>query len=169
MIPAFLRTFAIVLAGLSPLPAVSETVTARFFDFVASDTDGKPVSLSSLRGKPLLVNFWARWCGPCRKEIPDLVAIDAKHRDQGIVIVGLAVEESQYREAVRDFASAYEVNYRVLLTGTGAGVELMQALGNDKSGLPFTVLIDRHGRLVTKKLGAMSLVEMDAAVKAASR
>jgi thiol-disulfide isomerase/thioredoxin len=166
VIPALLRPLVIVLAGLLPLPAMAEPVAARFFDFVASDTDGKPASLSSLRGKPLLVNFWARWCGPCRQEIPDLVAIDAKHRGEGIVIVGLAVEDSQYRESVRDFARAYEVNYRVLLTGSGAGVELMQALGNDQSGLPFTLLIDRHGQLVTKKLGAMSEAEMNAAVKA---
>ncbi len=161
----FLRSLPILLAALLPLTLLAETPAAPLFEFVAADAAGKPVSLASLRGTPLLVNFWARWCGPCRKEIPDLVTIDTNYRGQGLVILGLAVEDTQYGAAVRDFAAAYEVDYRVLLTGTGPGVELMQALGNDKSGLPFTVIIDRQGKLVTRKLGAMSKSEMDAAIK----
>jgi thiol-disulfide isomerase/thioredoxin len=131
----------------------------------ATDVDNQPVALDTLRGKPLVVNFWARWCGPCRKEIPDLVEMNGKYRGKGLVIVGLAVEDADSREAVRDFAKAYEVDYRVLLAGVGKGVELMKALGNDKAGLPFTVVIDRSGKVVAKKLGAMSKAEMEAAIK----
>lgn len=158
---ALLTSLAVVL----PLPAVADAGSVPLFAAKAIDTGNQPLALESLRGKPLVVNFWARWCGPCRKEIPDLVEMNAKYRGQGLVILGLAVEDAEYREAVRDFAKAYEVDYRVLLTSVGKGVELMKALGNDKAGLPFTVVIDRSGKIVVRKLGAMSKADMEAAIK----
>lgn len=162
-----MRALLCSLALWLPMAATAAELPSAAPLFVASvvDADNKAVSLEALRGKPLVINFWARWCGPCRKEIPDLVELDAKYRGKGLVIVGLAIEEADSREAVRDFAKAYEVDYRVLLAGVGKGVELMKALGNDKAGLPFTVVIDRNGKMVTKKLGAMSKAEMETAIK----
>ncbi|MFA7293270.1 MAG: TlpA disulfide reductase family protein [Rhodocyclaceae bacterium] len=161
-----LRTAILAFALILSLPSFADNASAApFFSAAVIDTDNKLVALDSLHGKPLVVNFWARWCGPCRKEIPDLVEMHAKYRSKGLVIVGLAIEEADSREAVRDFAKAYEVDYRVYLAGVGKGVELMKALGNTKAGLPFTVVIDRHGKLVAHKLGAMSKAEMEAAIK----
>ena len=162
-----MRALLFSLALLLPVAATAADLPSAAPLFAASvtDTENKPVALESLRGKPLVINFWARWCGPCRKEIPDLVEMDGKYRGKGLTIVGLAVEDADSREAVRDFAKAYDVDYRVLLAGVGKGVDLMKALGNDKAGLPFTVVIDRHGKMVAKKLGAMSRAEMDAAIK----
>lgn len=150
---------------LLPLPAAADSGATPLFATSVIDTDNTPLALETLRGKPLVVNFWARWCGPCRKEIPDLVEMDAKYRSKGLLILGLAIEDAEYREAVRDFAKAYGVDYRVLLASVGKGVELMKALGNDKAGLPFTVVIDRNGKIVSRKLGAMSKAEMEAAIK----
>jgi thiol-disulfide isomerase/thioredoxin len=162
-----MRALLVSLALLLPLATSAAELpsSAPLFAATAVDTDNKPVALDSLRGKPLVVNFWARWCGPCRKEIPDLVEMNAKYRGKGLVIVGLAIEDADAREAVRDFARAYEVDYSILLASVGKGVELMKALGNDKAGLPFTVVIDRNGKMVAKKLGAMSKAEMEAAIK----
>jgi len=138
---------------------------APFFALDMSTADDKPLALGSLRGKPLIVNFWARWCGPCRKEIPDLSAMHAKYQGKGLVIVGVAVEDAGNRDSVRDFAKAYEMNYLLLIGGVQKSVELMQATGNPKSGLPYTLVIDRNGKVVAKKLGAMSLADMEAAIK----
>ncbi len=127
-------------------------------------TDDKPIALEALRGKPLIVNFWARWCAPCRVEIPELVKTQDKYRKRGLTVVGIGLEDKA--ESVRDFMKAYEMNYTVLLAKNG-GIELMQALGNTRAGLPFTVAIGRHGEIVASKLGAMNRAELDAASEAA--
>lgn len=138
---------------------------APLFALTLNSADGQSVALGSLKGKPLLVNFWARWCLPCRREIPDLAAVHARYRGRGLVVVGIAVEDDANRDSVREFATAYELNYTSLIGGMPASIDLMQTLGNGKSGLPFTVVIDRGGRIRSSKLGAMSQAEMVAAIQ----
>ncbi len=127
-------------------------------------SEDKPIALESLRGKPLIVNFWARWCAPCRVEIPELAKTQDKYGKRGLTVVGIGLEDKA--ESVRDFMKAYEMNYTVLLARE-KGIELMQALGNAKAGLPFTVAVDRRGEIVASKLGAMNRAELDAAAEAA--
>jgi thiol-disulfide isomerase/thioredoxin len=116
-------------------------------------------------GQPLLVNFWARWCGPCKVEIPELVALNA--RRTGVAIVGIAVENQG--PPVREFARAYDIDYRVLLARDGVGLDLMRALGNDKAGLPFTLALDRRGRVVARRLGLITREQLEQAVALARR
>ncbi|MDP2133121.1 MAG: TlpA disulfide reductase family protein, partial [Sulfuritalea sp.] len=130
--------------------ARAEPSDALFAVRLVSSQD-KPVALESFRGKPLIVNFWARWCAPCRVEIPELVQTQDKYRKRGLVVIGIGLEDKA--ESVRDFMKAYEMNYTVLLAKNG-GVELMQALGNTRAGLPFTVAKGRHGEILASKLGA---------------
>lgn len=110
------------------------------------------------------MNFWARWCAPCRVEISELAKLGAEQRRHGLEVVGIAVEDKV--EAVGHFARACDIDYRVLVAGE-YGVLLMQALGNTKSGLPFTIAVDRRGRIVAAKLGAMSPAELKSAAEAA--
>lgn len=128
------------------------------------DLDNKPARLSPRSGRPMIVNFWARWCGPCRAEIPELVALHA--RGAGVDIVGINIEQDL--EPVRDFARAYEINYPVRVAREG-GLELMRALGNAKAGLPFTLVLDRRGTVVALRLGLLTREHLDAAVLHALR
>jgi thiol-disulfide isomerase/thioredoxin len=130
------------------------------FAVTLSGTDDKPVALESFRGKPLIVNFWARWCGPCRVEIPELIRIHDKQAKKGLVVLGIGLEDKA--ESVRDFMKAYEMNYPVFLAKE-KGIELMQALGNSKAGLPFTIAINRKGEIVASKLGPISKAELESA------
>lgn len=127
-------------------------------------SEEKPVALEVFRGKPLIVNFWARWCAPCRVEIPELIKTQEKYGKRGLTVIGIGLEDKA--ESVRDFMKAYEMSYTVLLAKTD-GIELMQALGNSRAGLPFTVAIGRGGSIVASKLGAMNRAELDAAAEAA--
>jgi thiol-disulfide isomerase/thioredoxin len=152
------------LQGLRPGLSLQAAAADPLFAVKLTGTDDKPVALESFRGKPLIVNFWARWCGPCRKEIPELVQVQDKYRKAGLVVLGIGLEDKA--ESVRDFMKAYDVNYTVLLA-RDQGIPLMQALGNVRAGLPFTVIIDRRGEILATRLGAMNREQLEAAGKAA--
>lgn len=153
----------LVMSALSA-SAAERASAAPLFALTLPAVDGQPVALASFKGKSLLVNFWARWCGPCRKEIPELAALHARYKGRGLVVIGIAVEDSDKRDQLREFGRAYEMNYNSLIGGTQESIELMQALGNSQAGLPFTVTIDRDGRIRSRELGAMDQSEMEAAV-----
>jgi peroxiredoxin len=155
------------LAFLLPVWALAVDGAPPFLlDAALTDTAGQPASLARYRGQPLVVNFWARWCGPCRTEIPDLLAARAAAGSRGPQVVGIALDDKP--EAVRDFAKAYEIDYPVLLAQDNA-IELLRELGNAQAGLPYTLVIDRQGNIVARKLGPMSRQEMAAAFRKVSR
>lgn len=148
---------------LLSLPAQAGEVDALFAARM-TDLDGKAVLLSKWQGTPLVVNFWARWCGPCKKEIPDLAAMQAAHKN--VTVAGIAIEDVSATERIKDFAKAYDINYAVIVAGD-EGLKLMRSLGNDKAGLPFTIAINRQGRVVARKLGLMTRPEMEQAFRKA--
>ena len=153
----------VAVAGTSATPP-SAPDSAVLFAAALMDLDSQTVTLAAYRGKPLIVNFWARWCGPCKVEIPELV--DLQKRNTGVEVLGLNLENNA--PTVRDFAFAYDMNYPVFLTKE-PGLALMRALGNSKSVLPFTVVINRHGSIVSTHVGAMTREKLDAAVQLALR
>jgi thiol-disulfide isomerase/thioredoxin len=145
--------------------AAAEAPSAdALFAATLAGSDDKPVALAQWRGTPLIVNFWARWCGPCRTEIPELIKLRQQYRAKGLEVLGIAIEDKV--EGVRDFAKAYEMDYPILVA-KDKGLPLMQALGNAKMGLPFTVAVDRQGKLVVIKMGGIKGDELVAAAEAA--
>ncbi len=115
------------------------------------DLSGTPQRLDQWRGKVVLVNFWATWCEPCRKEIPEFVRIQEKYGQRGVQFVGVAVDDAA---KVASFVEEFHINYPVVIGGLEA-LELSRRLGNRSGGLPFTVIFDRAGTPVKTELGAI--------------
>lgn len=134
---------------------------APLFAVVLWDMRDMPMAVEKLRGRPLIVNFWARWCGPCRAEIPEFVAAHRRLRGSDVLIVGVGLEERA--QTVREFAQVYEMEY-LLLLAKDQGQPLLRALGNANGGLPYTLVIDRHGKLLSRKLGVMTKADLDDAI-----
>ena len=155
---------ALVLALFSALTAAEDMPSsAPLFAATLNDLDDKPVALERYKGKPLIVNFWARWCGPCRVEIPELIAIRKAHKGK-LEVLGIGIEDKA--DAAKEFARAYEMDYPVFVA-RDKGIPLMQALGNSKGGLPFTIVVDRSGQVVQKKMGIMKKADLEAAAELA--
>ncbi len=108
--------------------------------------------LEQWRGKVLLVYFWATWCKPCRTEVPALIALYDKYRTRDLAIVGIAIDQT---DQVRKFADKYGINYDVLIGGNDA-LDLARKMGNGVAGLPFLVVIDRTGNVVSTQLGQLT-------------
>ena len=117
---------------------------------------GGELVMQSLRGRPLVLNFWATWCPPCVKEMPDLDRFQRQFARQGWQVVGLAVDAPT---PVREFLARTPVSYPVGLAGLD-GTSLSRRLGNEGGGLPFTVVFNAAGRVVQRKLGEASLEQM---------
>lgn len=129
-----------------------------------NDLDGQPVKLDTLRGKVAVVNFWATWCPPCRRELPDLVAVHGRYRGRGVAFIGIAVEDNA--ALVREFARTYDIVYP-LVTGKDRGIALMQDLGNAVAGLPYTLVLDASGSVVAMRRGPMDEERLEQALRAA--
>ena len=123
--------------------------------------DGKTVSLSSLRGKAVVVNFWATWCGPCKIEMPWLVDLQKKYGDQGLQIVGITKDDSN-EETIAKFTKKMGVNYTILV-GDQQVVDLYGGVG----GLPTSFFVNRSGKVVHEIIGLDSESKFEDAIKQA--
>jgi len=153
--------------GLSPLTS-GRGLTLQWSDkpidmpeVGLTDLDGSAVSKATLRGKVVLVNFWATWCGPCREEIPMLVALQEYYRDR-LTIVGVSIDERP-AEDVRSFAAGLHVNYPIVMS-TG---ELEAAFGGI-SAVPSTFVITPRGQIVQRHLGLLTARRTEHEVRALS-
>jgi len=116
-------------------------------DFTLPDLDNKQVTLDTFKGKVVLLNFWATWCGPCKAEIPGFVELQDKYKDD-LVVIGFSVDDPA--DKARAFAEEYKINYPVLL---GLGRDEVQDAYGPIWGIPTSFLIGRDGRVCKKHMG----------------
>jgi thiol-disulfide isomerase/thioredoxin len=143
------------IAAPEPAPAA---IPATLPDFTLADLEGTPRSILSWPGKSMIVNFWATWCGPCRKEIPLLRELQRQHGSEGFQVVGVAVD---FRDDVVKYAREIGIDYPVLI-GEQDGLDAVNKFGQGSLGFPFTVFTDSQGRIVMFHLGEIK--QADAAV-----
>lgn len=129
--------------------------------FKLKDLEDKTRDIKEWDGKVLLVNFWATWCPPCRKEIPAFIKLQEKYQDKGFQIIGVALDEKQ---AVIDFTDPMGVNYPVLMAAD-EGIKLSKAYGNRLGVLPFSVIVDRKGKIIHRQRSELSFEQVEGMIK----
>ena len=129
-------------------------------DATMENIDGDMIKLSSYRGKVVMLNFWATWCGPCKAEIPDFIKLQDLYGDDGLEIVGVSLDKPGKEDDVRAFVEAKGINYDVLF-GDGA---VADAFGGVRS-IPTTFLIDREGHIQVQKVGLRPKDEWESSIK----
>ncbi|MGA3157464.1 MAG: TlpA disulfide reductase family protein [Steroidobacteraceae bacterium] len=120
------------------------------------DLQGKQRTLAEFAGQPRIINFWATWCGPCRREIPLLNALQHSHRQEKLQIIGIAVD---FEKAVQEYVKKTHIDYPVLI-GEDAGLDAAQKFGISDLVLPFSVFVDASNRVVAVKIGELHQPEV---------
>ncbi len=128
-------------------------------NFKLSTIDGKTIELKQLAGKAVVVNFWATWCGPCRREIPGMVKIYQKYKAKGLEIVGISLDRGGWDD-VKPFLAKNPIAYTIVVGGR----EIAEAYGGIE-GIPTSFFVDRKGNIVSKTVGSMPEEEFENAVK----
>jgi thiol-disulfide isomerase/thioredoxin len=166
----FIGTLAVLFAGAGYLfyqwragarppdaAATGQLVLAAKF----MGLDDQPQALAQWRGKVLVVNFWATWCGPCREEIPGFIRFQDQYGPRGVQIVGLAIDQ---KERVAPYAKDIGINYPVLVGGLES-MDFARQVGNWRGVLPFTLVLDRQGKVVSTEVGILKPEKLEVLLK----
>jgi thiol-disulfide isomerase/thioredoxin len=145
-------------AGPEGAPSCDAQGTAKF-DFVLKDQHNVPVKMADYKGKVVLLNFWATWCGPCKVEIPAFVELYDQYKDKGLIIVGVSVDDSP--EQLQAFMKEYKMNYPVLQMTP----DVETAFG-PFYGYPTSFFIARDGTICVKHLGPATKEQFEREIKA---
>jgi thiol-disulfide isomerase/thioredoxin len=150
MKPALLPAAAVLCLSLVPVaPVRAEPVRpAPAPAWRLKDVDGKVVTSDQFKGKVVVLDFWATWCGPCKREIPGYVGLQKKYAADGLVFVGVSVDDAG-PEVVRKFIKEHAINYTIVM----ADDDIVNAYAPIE-GYPTTFIIDRDGNIRNKKLGS---------------
>jgi thiol-disulfide isomerase/thioredoxin len=138
-------------------PPAAAKIPDRLPEFSLAGPDGRPTAIAHWAGKSLILNFWATWCAPCRREIPLLKALNTEWSGRGVAVVGVAVD---YRDKVMAYAEELKIPY-ALLIGEQDALDVAAQLGIDTPAFPFTVFTDNRGDVVTLYLGELHRAQAD--------
>ena len=140
----------------APTPEVDAAqLAATLPGFQLADRDGQLKSLQDWPNQALIVNFWATWCAPCRREIPLLQQLQRDHGAEGFQVIGIAVD---FRDKVLAYADEMKIEYPLLI-GEQEALDAAAAFGVEAVGFPFTVFSDRQGRIVTAHMGELTAAQ----------
>jgi thiol-disulfide isomerase/thioredoxin len=150
-----------LVAELMRAPQLASNAAPGFVEVSGTDLDGQLRRLSDLRGKVVVLNFWATWCPPCREEIPLFISAQERYRQQGLTVIGLAIDQLA---EVTAYHREHKMNYPAWIADASV-YQAMQAYGNSTGGLPFSVVFDRGGAVRARKLGIFRGSELDQVVQ----
>ncbi|MDD5411377.1 MAG: TlpA disulfide reductase family protein [Methylobacter sp.] len=134
------------------LPSMEKNSATSLPDFNLPDQFGNQHNISEWRGKILIINFWATWCPPCRKEIPEFIALQKQYSDKGVQFIGVALEE---QKPVAEYASSAHINYPILISEND-GIVLANQLGNNVGAIPYTIVVNQQGQIIHRHPGEFS-------------
>jgi thiol-disulfide isomerase/thioredoxin len=134
-------------------------------DFTLTDRQDVPRSIRSWPGKSMIINFWATWCGPCRREIPLLKQIQRDRGAEGFQVVGIAVD---FRDDVLKYADEIGIDYPILI-GEQEGLDAVAKFGLEATGFPFTVFTDKQSRIILTHLGELTEAESEVLLDVVAR
>jgi peroxiredoxin len=128
-------------------------------NFKLKTADGKTIELSQLKGKTVVVNFWATWCGPCRAEIPGFIQVYEKYKSKGLEIVGISLDQGGWND-VKPFVKKYSITYPVVLGNN----QVAKEYGNIDA-IPTTFIVDKNGAIVDRHIGYMKMEDFENTIK----
>ncbi|MFO7785014.1 MAG: TlpA disulfide reductase family protein [Desulfatiglandales bacterium] len=147
-------TLALFLLGTVACNHTADNITRTAPNFTLKDLSGRDVSLVDFEGKVVLVDFWAMWCPPCRKSIPELVSLQEQYREEGLVIIGISLDDPKKADdrSLIDFKKLHRINYPVL-RGADVFRVVEDYFVDEKLGIPTLFVIDRKGVIVDRHVG----------------
>jgi peroxiredoxin len=125
-------------------------------EFSLPDLSGKQRSIKEWQGKVLVINFWATWCPPCLKEMPEFEAMQNEYSSKGLQFMGIALDDP---EPAKEFITKKKINYPILI-GQDQGTKLAYSFGNIVNTVPFTVIVDTKGAIVKRQMGTLTKEEL---------
>ena len=159
--------FGLAFSGCSTTPTAVKAASVKpdkdrkpAPDFALKDADGKVVKLSDFKGKVVLLDFWATWCGPCKIEIPWFIEFQQKYGKQGLQVVGVSIDDTV--DKLKPYVSQMKMNYMVL---QGLDQDALQDAYGPMFGIPVTVLISRDGKMCNKHVGLSSKEAFEKEIK----
>lgn len=154
---------------LTPLPspaaegACRADAKAANLNLTLKDVAGKPVKLSDYKGKVILLDFWATWCPPCRKEIPGYIELYSTYKSRGLVVIGVSMDDAEDIAAVKQYAAQVKMNYPILM-GAGREQDLKPSFG--ELPLPTSFIIGRDGRICDRHDGLTATKQVEREITA---
>jgi thiol-disulfide isomerase/thioredoxin len=130
-------------------------------DFTLPDVSGQPHAISEWQGKLRVINFWATWCGPCLKEIPEFIELQNHYADKGLQFIGIAIDSP---EAVATYLNSININYPMLV-GDMPAISIAHELGNHIDAVPFTVIVNQQGQIIHQHAGEFSKEQLLEVIK----